>query len=85
MSFYKKDRGGYKEHTMRKPDNKRPAGAQRFRIGAMLFSLSILFIAMGITLRIGRVANEYDHQLYHMTEDLEGLQQNVHAMEVSRR
>ena len=56
---------------------------QRLRLELLLISGAILFPAMWWTLHIGQDANNLDHRLYHVTENLEGIHKNIEKMEAA--
>ena len=51
----------------------------------MVFSLVVVYIAMGFSWKIGMQANGISHELYHVTENLEGIHGNIARMEAHRR
>ena len=53
---------------------------RRINLEAMLLSLVIIACGMTLTWRIGKQANELDHRLYHITENLEGVQTNIQRL-----
>jgi hypothetical protein len=57
----------------------------RIEQALILFSLAILCVAIIWTWRIGKEANNINHRLHHMTEDLEGLRADVEKMEAQLR
>lgn len=54
---------------------------QRLQIQIILLSLFLLAGAAAWTWQIGQSANDLDHRLYHVSEDLKGLRENVRQLE----
>jgi hypothetical protein len=58
-----------------------PNANERVQVRLIVVSLIILVIAGLWTYRIGMQANAADHELSHLTEDIEGLNKNVEKLE----
>jgi hypothetical protein len=70
---------------MAQPEGDQGARIPRVRYGLMVFSLVVVYIMMGFTWKIGMQANDIDHELYHVTENIEGIQSNIARMEAHRQ
>ncbi len=65
------------------PDSETPTNyrSQRLTLSLLLVSTVLLLTSVVATFKIGQEANHYDHELYHLKEDLQGMTHEMEKME----
>ena len=51
----------------------------------LLICMGLLMIAMAFSWRLGTQANQIDHQLYHLSENVKGIHKTIARMEAELR